>query len=143
MKTMHSAGVVIFYCDEGERVYLLLNHPHGHWDFAKGKIEQGETKQDAALRELREETGLTTVLIPEFEQSITYIFTDERGEQIKKTVYFFVGEAKGTAIVISGEHVGHSWFSYERAYELASFDEAKRVLKQAHEFLSQREQCGL
>lgn len=54
-----SAGAVIFKNTATGRVYLLLMHNPNHLDFPKGNIERGESEELAALREVKEETGLT------------------------------------------------------------------------------------
>ena len=55
-----SAGAVIFYSetDSAEPEFLLLHYTAGHWDFPKGNIEHGEQEIQAAIREIREETGM-------------------------------------------------------------------------------------
>ena len=69
-----SAGTVIV-CN-GE--YLLLHYESGHWDFPKGKIEEGETPEQAALRELKEETGIEDAeILPGFTEGIKYFFHRE------------------------------------------------------------------
>ncbi|MFH1332713.1 MAG: NUDIX domain-containing protein, partial [archaeon] len=50
-----SAGVIVY--NNGE--FLILQYTAGHWDFPKGHIEKGETERETALRELKEETGIT------------------------------------------------------------------------------------
>ena len=56
-----SAGIVLF-CEKGDtKMFLLLRYPSGHWDFIKGKIEKNEQPKEAALREAREETGITDI----------------------------------------------------------------------------------
>jgi 8-oxo-dGTP pyrophosphatase MutT (NUDIX family) len=52
-----AAGIIIVRRVEGEWRYLLLR-AYTSWDFPKGEVEQGETPFDAAVREVREETGL-------------------------------------------------------------------------------------
>ena len=104
MKELFSAGIVLFYMHENERRYLLLAYPHGHWDLPKGKIESGESKEQAALRELKEETGLYATIIDGFIQEITYLFY-EGDERIKKTVSFFVGQSDSDTIILSHEHI--------------------------------------
>ena len=54
-----SAGIVIFRKEESKKLFLLLHYPSGHWDFVKGKMEKGETTQQTAIRETKEETGIT------------------------------------------------------------------------------------
>ena len=66
-----------------------MQYGAGHWDFAKGKIEQGETKEEAALRKLHEETGLSAHLESDFEKTFSYIFHDYDKQLAQKTVYFF------------------------------------------------------
>ena len=64
MEQVHSAGVVIYRMRDNKREYLLLHNAKGHWDFPKGKIEAGEDKKTAALRELQEEAGITVGEVP-------------------------------------------------------------------------------
>src|SRR5665647_371337 len=93
MITQVSAGIVVYYKDNDRIEYLVLQYGAGHWDFAKGKLEEGETKIDAAIRELQEETSLTGVDIkPGFEESLIYRFKDFKGHMVEKTVHFFVGK---------------------------------------------------
>lgn len=54
---MLSAGMVIARRVEGEWLYLLLR-AYNYWDFPKGEVEEGEAPLDAAIREVKEETGL-------------------------------------------------------------------------------------
>ncbi len=54
-----SAGVIPIH--KGSEEILLVHHIAGHWGFPKGHIEGKETPMQTALRELREETGLTKV----------------------------------------------------------------------------------
>ena len=134
MKYLFSAGFVLFMEQNGQRYYLLLNYPHGHWDFPKGKIEKGETKHDAALRELNEETGLTATIIDGFEQSFDYFFKSD-GQTIKKTVYFFIAQTDTQKVTLSYEHIGSAWLGYEQAIERLTYDNAKELLKAANQFL--------
>jgi bis(5'-nucleosidyl)-tetraphosphatase len=135
MRELLSAGVVIYRVKNNLIEYLLLHHIVGHWDFAKGKIEAGETKQQAALRELHEETGLRTDLEPGFIESISYSFVDRSGEPTKKTVYFFIGRVNDEQVVLSSEHKDFIWLPYDKALSKMTFDTARQVLKKAHEFI--------
>ncbi len=134
MIEQHSAGIVTYCIKDYEIQYLILHYISGHWDLAKGKLEPGETKIQAAHRELAEETGLTADIIPGFEESLSYVFK-ERGKMIKKTVTFFVGKTDQQSVRLSREHQGYLWLPYEKAYEKLTYINAKELLEHAHEFL--------
>jgi len=141
MKQVFSAGIIVFYKSDATIEYLLLHYePSGHWDFPKGKIEPGETKQEAALRELKEETGLQADIIPGFEQTITYHFKDyESSELAHKTVYFFVGQALHQNVTLSYEHKGHTWLPYQKALQQLTYKNAQELLKKSHAFIEAKQ----
>jgi len=134
MKFWFSAGVVVYFKRKDKVEFLLLKHPGGHWDFPKGRIEKGETKIQAAERELFEEAGVRAKIHEKFEHSFEYFFTQD-GELAKKTVYFFLGKAVYKHVTISFEHVDYAWLEYEDAYERVTYDNAKELLKEANKFL--------
>ena len=134
MKLQFSAGIIVYRMKNNLREYLLLQYLHGHWDLPKGKIEKAESKREAALRELKEETNISAQIQDGFEEQLSYFFK-QNGELIKKTVYFFVGLAEGDTITLSNEHIGYEWLPYEKAIERLSFDNAKEVVARAEKFL--------
>jgi len=135
MEHVYSAGVIIYRNNDALVEYLLLQYSAGHWDFAKGKIETGETKEQAALRELQEETGLSATLEHDFEESFSYIFHDYDKKLTQKTVYFFIGKATGSAVTLSHEHSDYVWLPYKQALEQLTYENAKKVLKKAHRYV--------
>jgi len=136
VKFWFSAGVVVYFKRNEKREYLLLHYESGHWDFPKGKIEEGETKQQAALRELKEETGLLATIHPGFEYTFEYFFKDKSGEFAKKKVYFFVGRSKAKRVDLSYEHIGYEWLAFDEACEKLTYKNAKQLLQKADTFLS-------
>ena len=136
MKHLYSAGVVVYRFTKKKLYYLLLRYASGHWDFAKGNIEENESKTDAALRELYEEAGITAQLDETFEENFSYIFTDRDKQRTKKTVYFFLGKTKQTKIILSFEHIDYAWLSYTQALEMLTYNNAKMLLQKAHTYLT-------
>ncbi len=137
MKKQFSAGIVIYYKKNDVVEYLILHYPKGHWDFPKGKIETGETHKEAALRELKEETGLEATIQESFKESFSYFFTDDVGERIAKTVYFFVGKAQTQQITLSHEHQGYAWLSFDEAIKQLTYQNAQDLLKKSDQFINQ------
>ncbi len=131
-----SAGIVLYRKEGAEKLFLLLHYPSGHWDFVKGKMEKGETTQQTAIRETKEETGITDITFLEnFEEWIEYDF-QYQGELVHKKVVFFLAETKTKDIKISHEHLDYMWADYNVSMEKTTFDNAKRVLTKAEMLLS-------
>ena len=131
-----SAGIVLFRKEKSKKLFLLLHYPSGHWDFVKGKMEKGESTHETAIRETREETGITDIIFTEnFEEWIEYNFK-YKGELVQKKVVFFLAETKTKEIKISHEHSGYTWTDYNSSMEKTTFDNAKTVLTKAEKLLS-------
>jgi 8-oxo-dGTP pyrophosphatase MutT (NUDIX family) len=84
-----SSGVVLFRREDGKILFLLLHYPSGHWDFVKGKMEEGESPHETAIRETNEETGITDIeFLDNFEEWIQYNFQFPRRTGSKKSSFF-------------------------------------------------------
>lgn len=68
---------------------ILFIHRIGRWDLPKGKIEKGESLEQAALREIEEETGLKELILEEFINNTFHLYTERNGDKILKTTYWF------------------------------------------------------
>ncbi|MCH7562004.1 MAG: NUDIX domain-containing protein [Thaumarchaeota archaeon] len=131
-----SAGIVLFRKEDSKILFLLLHYPSGHWDFIKGKMEKGESTRETAIRETKEETGITDITFLEnFEEWIKYDF-QYQGELIHKKVVFFLAETKTKEVMISHEHLDYSWMDYNTSIEKTTFDNAKTVLTRAQTLLT-------
>ncbi len=83
-KVIMAAGGVV----ENEKGELLLIFRKKHWDLPKGKLDDGESIEECAVREVEEETGLKNVLLGEL-IDVTVHQYQENGDQItKKTAWY-------------------------------------------------------
>jgi bis(5'-nucleosidyl)-tetraphosphatase len=132
-----SAGAVLHLMDENFEInYLILNYSYGHWDFPKGNVEIGETEIDTIKREVMEETGIVDIkLIEGFRQQISYKYR-KKSKLVHKTVIYYLAETKSNKVVLSFEHVNFAWLNFDDALNKLSFENSKKVLKNAKEFLS-------
>ena len=129
-----SVGAVVFRGD-GNRKYLLLHYEAGHWDFPKGNVEKGEMPENTARREIREETGIEDItFIPGFDEKIRYFYKRQK-KTIAKEVEFLLAETKSQKVMLSFEHTGFEWLSYDEASERITFRNSKDILKKAEGFL--------
>jgi len=135
MREQKSAGIVLFRNASNKNEFLLLNYPQGHWDFVKGKVEQGETLYETASRETKEETGISDIeFIDGFEESVEYNFKF-KNEDIHKIVVFFLAKTNEKKITLSHEHNDFVWLEYDDAIKKTTFRNAKNVLSKTNEFL--------
>ena len=135
-KQEYSSGAVIFHSGK-PRLYLILKYGLSHWDFPKGHVEAKETPQQAALREVNEETGLTSVRIYSgFQEDIRYFYR-LKGELVAKRVTYFLAETVDNLeeVRLSYEHVGYKWLPYKDALKQLTFKNSKDVLRKAESFL--------
>jgi len=131
-----SAGVVLYRMQDSRRLYLVLQYAAGHWDLAKGKREPGESDVQAALREVREETGISDVALREgFARRIEYEFVDGAGATVRKTVTFFLGETRARDVTLSDEHRDYAWHEYGDAVRAVTYPAAAGVLGAADAWL--------
>ena len=134
-----SAGGVVFRLAEGDRidVALILTH-EGRWQLPKGWIEDGEAPETAALREVREEAGVSGELVGALD-TIRYIYTshyDEEPARVHKTVAFYlVRYVDGSPDDHDDEVREARWFEIDDAIARLAFKDEKRVVTIARDAL--------
>lgn len=127
-----SSGAVVQHEDGS---ILLLHYIGGHWDFIKGKIDPGEDELQTLHREAEEETGIKDLkLIDGFRKEIDYWF-HMKGQNIHKVVIFRAAKTKTKQIVLSDEHQGYEWVSFDEAMKRLTFENARNILAASKEFL--------
>ncbi len=79
---------------ENENKEILLIFRRGKWDLPKGKLDEGETIEECAVREVEEETGLTSIFLGELIDVTTH-FYNERGVEIEKETHWYAMKVSG------------------------------------------------
>lgn len=108
-----SCGVIPYRERNGEREFLILLQSNHCWSFPKGHMDAGEKEEETALRELREETGLTADLVPNAQVSLSY---DVR-PLVRKEVSLFLGKVDGEPVLEEREIQSHRWVKRENLSE--------------------------
>lgn len=131
MKYEESFGVIPLRKNHGHWEVFLIQHAKGHyWGFPKGHAEVGETPQQAAFRELKEETNLDCVRCLQdepFKEAYQFVV---RGERISKSVWYFPVEAEGVIQLQSQEIQDGAWLKLPDAKARLTHAEGKAILEQ-------------
>lgn len=118
-----AGGVVINHVG----MVLLIRHKNGTWVFPKGHIEPGESKAEAAVREVEEEAGVqASVVDPRQTWQTQYVNPRREGRRI--TWYLLRTEAEETIMREPIFPTG-GFFAPEEALRMLAFDEDKQMLK--------------
>ncbi len=135
MKQEKSCGALVYRFQGDQLMLLLLRHRHGgHWSFPKGHVEGDETEIQTALREIREETGLTVSLKEGFRHTVEYY--PKPG--VRKQVVYFLGEAASDAKAVRQEEEISElhWVEWSQAMEAVTFKNDRNLLNYAREYLT-------
>lgn len=127
-----SAGGVVFRFDGREPLVLLIRDSYQNWGFPKGHIELGERPEQAAVREVAEETGLGELTVRGAIDTINWFFRF-RGQLIHKFCHFYLIETpeSETSPQRAEGITACRWTSFGEAESLISYANAREILRRA------------
>lgn len=101
--------------------YLLLKRAEhkkspGTWNFPGGSVEESESPEQAAVREMEEETGLAIRVVRSAEPF------EMRVKDRSYTVYFFLGRAEPGEVSLNSEHTDYEWIKIPELAEYETYD---------------------
>lgn len=131
-----AVGIV---CFRGEDVLLIRRGTKplaGDWSLPGGRIEFGERAEAAALRELREETGVTAQLVG-LVDVVDAIFRSRTSGEV--TRHYLLADYAAVWVAgepVAGDDAGHAeWIPPARLAELPLWDETRRVIEAARKLV--------
>jgi 8-oxo-dGTP pyrophosphatase MutT (NUDIX family) len=132
-----SAGGVVYRIDGGQPFVLLIRDSYQNWGFPKGHLERGERPEEAALREVTEETGLTDLAVRGPLDVIDWFFRF-RGQLIHKVCHFFLMETAEVETCPQRTEgiTACKWLSFDEAQSVLSYANARDVLKRAQDVIA-------
>lgn len=133
MSKEKSCGAVIFTRDNGVLKFVLIKDLEGNYGFPKGHMEENETEQQTALREVKEETGLSVEIIDGFKTFDVYLVY--RNKVVKTVIYFLATYSNQTLVAQKGEVVAVTLLPFKQCLKALRFKGAKRVLSEAYDFI--------
>jgi bis(5'-nucleosidyl)-tetraphosphatase len=126
-----SSGGVVYRVENAIPLFLLLtSNKRGVWCLPKGLIEENEDEVTTAMREVREETGVSRVKFRGKVGLIKYQF-GFRAKTFDKTVHFFLFETDQADAKVGTEHDAMEWMPYDKALQTLSYPNEKDMLTKA------------
>ncbi len=130
-----TAGGVVFR-RRGEQAdqfdILMIQDRMGRWTIPKGHVEEGESIEQTALREVAEETGLHDLVLGEKLDKIHFFYRKE-GKLIFMTTFVFLMEAVGNTDALEPEDsegiVDAKWFPRDEALQLIEYRDTERLFR--------------
>jgi 8-oxo-dGTP pyrophosphatase MutT (NUDIX family) len=130
-KTRHehsSGGAVITLRDGAPHVALIATRGKTRWGLPKGAVSEGETSEQAALREVLEETGLQAEIVKPLD-TIEYFF--RAGDTLirKRVDFYLMRYLAGELTPQLSEVDDVEWVELSEAIERASFESERKLLE--------------
>jgi 8-oxo-dGTP diphosphatase len=139
--TQVSAGGVAYrQVDSTIEIVIILAHPNRRWQLPKGIVDEGESIEQAAMREVREETGITTTLIAHLETIEYWYVGNARGMRMKfhKFVHFFLLNYLNGEVSDHDHEVAEArWVSLHDAIEMLAFKNEVEIVRKAAQLISE------
>jgi len=135
VEVQKSAGGVTYREVDGQMMVVLIATKEGRaWSLPKGQVEENEDPLEAALREVREETGLSSECVADLGH-IEYWYRDSDSKILfRKFVHFFLLRYTGGDVSKHGWEVDEArWFSIDDAVDSISYDDEREVLLRGRE----------
>lgn len=132
-----SAGGIVYRPAQPEPEVVLVRVRRGdedRWVLPKGLVDEGETLEEAARREVQEETGLlATVEEPLKPVELWYYWPPgQRRRRVHKTVHYFLMRATGGDTTQHDREVeAVQWFPLSRAIAQATYPGDRQLLREA------------
>ena len=108
--------------------FLLLRNKRGFWGFPQGHKERGENEIQTLQREVQEETGIIDLDIHQYIGKIQYKYFRADGIRSEKEVKFYFATTPVREVVISNEHEGFKWTTYQEALSMLDHRQLKSTI---------------
>jgi len=132
MNEVFSAGGIVYYKDK----ILMLRKKNGDWVLPKGRIEDGETLEETAIREVKEETNVDAIIL-DYIGITSYSFSNfwTEYQMINKTVSWYLMEARSFDLEPLKDEgfVQAAFIESDKVVSIAKYDDERKVIIKAIE----------
>ncbi|MBO4865844.1 MAG: NUDIX domain-containing protein [Ruminococcus sp.] len=131
-----SCGAIVYTIENEQIKYLIVEEISGSHSFPKGHMENEETEEETALREIREETDLDVELFTAFRVSEQYDPAEKTG--VTKQVIYFLAKYSGQKPRVVRPNEVRALISLRLEDALKIMEHEKEFLKQADDYIKNR-----
>ena len=133
------AGAIIYALKEGQIYMAFVHDVFGYWTISKGGVEEGESTEQAAVREVKEEISLDISIIQKLGEN-EYIAKHPEKGKIRKQVTYFLAKTDFHELVLesSGGLDGAKWFSLSEIPELKMYNDIVPLITKSLEIISKQ-----
>ncbi len=134
--TLESHAGAVVYANHQKEIYVALVHDvFGHWTLTKGKMEKGESEEDAIVREAKEELGIPIEVKSRLGENSYETFHPEKGK-LKKHIIYFLAEAPFEELTLENKEKKGGlddvrWFKLAEILDLNFYDDILPIVTKA------------
>jgi N utilization substance protein B len=131
------AGAVVYAWNDKELYFALVHDVFGHWTLSKGTVEEGETPQETAIREAKEEMDVDVIKIIEKIGENEYVANHPEKGKHRKQVAYFLAEAKYGDLKLGGSSGldDVKWFKASEILDLNFYNDIVPLMTKSVEIL--------
>jgi len=128
------AGAIVYAYNEAQELHFAMVHDvFGYWTLSKGTVEEGETPEQAAVRELKEEINLDITIDKKLGEN-EYIANHPQDGRVRKQVNYFLGTAPYGELTLDEESGGLNdakWFAASEIIDLNMYEDVTQLMTDA------------
>jgi 8-oxo-dGTP pyrophosphatase MutT (NUDIX family) len=137
-RQVSAGGVAYRTADAGPEIAIIQVLPEKRWQLPKGIVDEGESPEEAALREVREEAGISADIVAPIETVEYWYFSTDKDGRVRyhKFVHFYLMHYTSGSVADHDHEVAEArWLSPEDALSMLAFKSEREVVSRAIEMI--------